>query len=178
MEIIAFAGNLKTGKNYVAEKLYLPLLPKKNTLVMAFADHFKIDSINKSNLEYEKVFGEKDEYTRKKLQLIGTENGRNKFGDMIWINTLDTWIRLYNERGIERFIITDLRFINEHKYLKSKGAKIIKIEAPNRQLKNLKKNNKDILNHISETELNQINFDIIINNDYNDNIINDLKKII
>ena len=29
MEVIAFAGNLKTGKNYVAEKLFIPLLPKK-----------------------------------------------------------------------------------------------------------------------------------------------------
>ena len=29
MEIYAFAGNLKTGKNYVAEKLFIPLLPLK-----------------------------------------------------------------------------------------------------------------------------------------------------
>ena len=29
MEIFAFAGGLKTGKNFVAEKLFIPELPKK-----------------------------------------------------------------------------------------------------------------------------------------------------
>ena len=178
MEIIAFAGNLKTGKNYVAEKLFIPLLPIKNTLVMGFADHFKIDAINKGNLKYEKVFGEKDDETRKKLQLMGTENGRDKYGQDIWINTLDTWMKIYHERGIQRFIITDLRFKNEYEYLKNKNAKIIKIEAPNRQKENLKNQNLDILNHRSETELNDIQFEYIINNDYNDKIIEDIKNII
>ena len=179
MEIIAFAGNLKTGKNYVAEKLFLPLLSKKSTLVRGFADHFKVDSINKGNLKYENVFGEKDEKTRNQLQLLGTENGRNKYGDNIWIDTLDTWMKIYYDRGINRFIITDVRFLNEIEYLKSKNAKIIKIEAPKRQLHNLnEKINQNILNHVSETELNNYKFEYIINNDFNNNIINDLKKII
>ena len=178
MEIYAFAGNLKTGKNYVAEKLFIPLLPFKNTLVMGFADHFKIDAINKGNLKYEKVFGEKDDETRKQLQLMGTENGRDKYGQDIWINIVDTWMKIYNERGVERFIITDLRFKNEYEYLKSKNAKIIKIEAPNRQKENLKGQDLQVLNHRSETELNDIEFNYIINNDYNDKIIEDLKCLI
>ncbi len=178
MEVYAFAGNLKTGKNYVAEKLFIPLLPFKNTLVMGFADHFKIDAINKENLKYEKVFGEKDDETRKQLQLMGTENGRDKYGQDIWINIVDTWMKIYNERGVERFIITDLRFKNEYEYLKSKNAKIIKIEAPNRQKENLKGQDLQVLNHRSETELNDIEFDYIINNDYNDKIIEDLKCLI
>lgn len=178
MEVYAFAGNLKTGKNYVAEKLFIPLLPFKNTLVMGFADHFKIDAINKGNLKYEKVFGEKDDETRKQLQLMGTENGRDKYGQDIWINIVDTWMKIYNERGVERFIITDLRFKNEYEYLKSKNAKIIKIKAPNRQKENLKGQDLQVLNHRSETELNDIEFDYIINNDYNDKIIEDLKCLI
>lgn len=178
MEVYAFAGNLKTGKNYVAEKLFIPLLPFKNTLVMGFADHFKIDAINKGNLKYEKVFGEKDDETRKQLQLMGTENGRDKYGQDIWINIVDTWMKIYNERGVERFIITDLRFKNEYEYLKSKNAKIIKIEAPIRQKENLKGQDLQVLNHRSETELNDIEFDYIINNDYNDKIIEDLKCLI
>ena len=178
MEIYAFAGNLKTGKNYVAENIFIPLLPKKNTLVMAFADHFKVEAITKRNLNYENVFGVKDEKTRIELQKMGTENGRDKFGQDIWIKTLDTWIKIYHERGVERFIITDLRFKNEYDYLKEKNAKIIKIDAPNRQKENLKDENKEILNHRSETELNDIQFEYIINNDYNENIIEDLTKII
>lgn len=178
MEIYAFAGNLKTGKNYVAENIFIPLLPKKNTLVMAFADHFKVDAITKKNLNYENVFGYKDEKTRIELQKMGTENGRDKFGQNIWINTVDTWMKIYHERGIERFIITDLRFKNEYEYLKNKNAKIIKIEAPLRQKENLKGEDLNILNHRSEIELNDISFDNIINNDYNENIIEDLKKFI
>ena len=99
-------------------KNYLYLNYQKNTLVISFADHFKVDSINKNNLSFDKVFNNKDDQTRKQLQLIGTENGRNKYGENIWINIIDTWMKIYNQRGIERFVITDLRFKNEYEYLK------------------------------------------------------------
>ena len=178
MIIYAFSGKQKVGKNYVAEKLFIPLLENKNTMVMAFADHFKVDAIVKNNLPYDKAFGEKDVKTRKILQKLGTEEGRDKYGEDIWIKILDTWIRIYEERGIERVIITDLRFKNEYEYLKSKKAIIIKIEAHNRQILNLNTSNKEILNHKSETELNELPYDYLINNNYNNNIINDLKKII
>ena len=177
MEVIALTGGCKTGKDYIAN-LLLSLLPSKNTLIIAFADHFKVDSITKNNLNYDKVFGEKDEETRKKLQLIGTENGRDKFGQDIWINIIFTWMKVYNERGIKRFIITDLRFKNELEFVKNLNGKVIKVNAPLRQKNNLKNQSLSILNHRSETELLNYNFDNIINNDYNDNILKDLQDIL
>ena len=171
MEIYAFMGKQKVGKNYVAEKLLIPLLNKhsfKNTIVMGFADQLKVNAIIKENLPYEKAFGDKDLKTRKILQKLGTEEGRDKFGQDIWIRYLDTWLKIYQERGIERVIVTDLRFKNEYDYLKSKNAKIIKVVAPNRQMKNLNINvDEEILKH-----------DYLVNNDYNDDIENDLLKIV
>ena len=47
--------------NYVAENILLPMLPEKNTVVLSFADHFKVDTINKDGLKYEEVFHDKTE---------------------------------------------------------------------------------------------------------------------
>ena len=80
MEIIGLLGHQGVGKNYISEKILPSLLEKKNYVVLAFADHFKIDCISKYNADYDKVYGEKDFETRKLLQKIGTEEGRNKFG--------------------------------------------------------------------------------------------------
>jgi CO dehydrogenase nickel-insertion accessory protein CooC1 len=110
VEIIGLLGHQGVGKNYIAEKILPKLLPNKNTVVLAFADHFKIDCISKYGAEYDKVYGEKDFKTRKLLQKVGTEEGRNKYGDDIWIKTLDNWIKTLNSRGVERFIISDVRF--------------------------------------------------------------------
>lgn len=158
IEIFGFIGNMGSGKNYVAEKLFLPNLSLKPSLVIAFADHFKLTAVCFQKLDYNKVFGEKDETTRKRLQELGTEFGRDKYGDNIWCDVLYNTMRMYSERGIARFIITDVRFENEVKFIKELGGVIIKIEAPDRTLLRLQKesNNdeekiKELSNHRSET---------------------------
>ena len=52
----------------------------------------------------------------------GTEEGRLKYGEDIWAKTLQMWIRVYKDRGLERVIVTDLRFPNEVKWLKQQGG--------------------------------------------------------
>ena len=185
MELIGFLGHQGVGKNYLAETILPKILNKKNTVILAMADHFKVDSICKYNLEYDKVFGEKDYYTRKKLQEIGTEEGRCKYGEDIWVNILATWIKTLNKRGTERFIITDLRFQNEVDWCKSMGGTVIKINAPNRYMKRVEnesmKNNSNkesIINHPSESGIDKIsNYDYIVDNDYNSNIETQLINI-
>jgi hypothetical protein len=172
MEVFGFIGNMGCGKNYIAEKVFLPKLKPKSTLVMAFADHFKITAICFQKLEYTKVFGEKDEYTRKQLQQLGTELGRDNYGDDIWLNVLYNWMRVYNERGIERFIITDVRFENEVNFIKSLNGKVIKIEAPDRNLDRLMKESNgdqnkllELANHRSETYIKEFKeYDYLIDN--------------
>ena len=118
MELIGLLGHQGVGKNYIAEVVLKEILPKKNTVILAFADHFKVDCICKHGASYKKVFEKKDFPTRRLLQLVGTEEGRNKYGSDIWIKTLETWIKLLNSRGVERFIICDVRFQNEANWIK------------------------------------------------------------
>ena len=188
IEIIGISGKLGSGKNYVTENIIQHLLTPKKTLLLAFADDFKIETITKDNLSYERVFIKKDSESREKLQNRGTKEGREKYGENIWVDTLEQWIRLYSERGIERFIILDIRFINEAELVKKLGGIIIRINAPDRTMDKYieeTNNNHDaiqrISNHISETELdNYTKFDYYVNNTKSNekNIFNDIEKII
>ena len=186
MEIYGILGHQGVGKNYLAEKVLPEILPNKQYLVVALADHFKIDAINKHGLSYDKVYGKKDFKTRKKLQEIGTEEGRYIYGDKIWINTLETWMTTFYTRGIERFIIPDLRFQNEVNWIKKLNGTVIKIVSEERfniRLQNEtngdSKKIEEIKNHPSESGIDKIiNFDFQINNDLNNNIFNEIRKYI
>jgi len=178
MQIIGLLGHQGVGKNHIAEIVLPKLLSQKNTVVLAFADHFKIDCISKHNADFNKVYGQKDYDTRRLLQKVGTEEGREVFGYDIWIRTLHNWIKILNSRGVERFIISDLRFQNEVEWIKSLNGIIIKINAPNRYQHRLETETgndiekiNEIKNHPSEVNIDKIeSHDILVNNDYNDNI--------
>mgnify|MGYP001265092179 CR=1 FL=1 len=79
---------------------------------------------------------------------------------------------MYHSRGVERFIITDVRFVNEAEWLKRCGGKLIKIEAPDRYHERLMQESggnqeryDSIKNHPSEKNIRNIkNIDFIINN--------------
>lgn len=184
IEIIGLLGHQGVGKNYISEKILPTILSKKNYVVLAFADHFKIDCISKHNVDYNKVFGEKDFETRRLLQLCGTEEGRNKYGFDIWVKTMHNWVKVLSSRGVERFIISDVRFENEIEWIKSLGGIIIKIEATERYKQRLinetngdEEKMKEIMNHYSEINIDIIkNYDILIHNDFNNNINNELKE--
>ena len=188
MEVYGFIGNMGCGKNYIAEKIFLPKLKPKPTLVMAFADHFKITAICFQNLSYDKVFGEKDDHTRKTLQQLGTELGRDKYGDDIWLRVMYNWMKVYTERGIERIIITDARFENEINFIKKLEGKVIKIYAPDRNMDRLIKESngdemkiKELSKHRSETFIEEFQeYDYIINNskDNIENVNDEIYKII
>lgn len=184
-EIIGLLGHQGVGKNYIAEKI-LPkiLINSRNTVVLAFADHLKIECISKLGADFDKVYGEKDYETRKLLQITGTEEGRDKYGKDIWIKTLENWIKVLNSRGVERFIISDVRFANEAKWVKSMGGTVIKISSPQRYQarlmkesskggnsgKSLEERMKELMEHPSEKEIDTVKtFDFEIKNDPGDN---------
>ena len=180
-EIIGLLGHQGVGKNYIAEKILPEILPQsRNTVVLAFADHLKIECISKLGADFDKVFGEKDYETRKLLQITGTEEGRNKYGQDIWVKTLENWVKVLNSRGVERFIISDVRFANEAKWVKSMGGTVIKITSPQRYQarlmkecskggnsgKSLEERMKELMEHPSEKNVDTIEtFDFEIKND-------------
>ena len=112
VEIFGFSGKLGTGKDFLANALN-NMLPAVPTLFLALADQLKIEAIVKGGLSRDKVYGKKDEETRKVLQELGTSQGRDKYGEDIWINYLTEWMIQHVNRGIRRFFITDVRFSNE-----------------------------------------------------------------
>ena len=169
MVIIGFSGKMGSGKNYIAESIVAPFLRKNGfqVVVIAFADQLKIDVMNKYNLSYEDVFDRKTLATRDILQLEGTENGREKRGADVWIKYVASWIAIFAARGIEHFLIPDVRFRNEAEWILSQGGIIVKINAPDRHEEHCRTKNilPDKIMHSSETELDEWDgYNLFINN--------------
>jgi hypothetical protein len=66
------------------------------------------------------------------LQLMGTEAGRDVFGQNLWIASLEKslkrYIDHYDEMGMESdFVITDVRFPNEIESIRNMGGKIVQV---------------------------------------------------
>jgi phosphomevalonate kinase len=180
--LIGIIGKLGVGKDYISHNVIEVVLKKYKSsyLQLAFADQIKINVMTKKNIQYQDVYIDKTQETRQLLQIEGTEEGRNSdLGPNIWINYLDNWIKVFENRGIENFIISDVRFKNELEYIKKNNGITIKIVAPNRNMKKLQSESngdQDVLNkirnHRSECDLDDIQnseYDMIIYNDIDSN---------
>jgi hypothetical protein len=158
--LIGFSGKIGSGKNFIAEEVFLPKLfdiysrTKPSTKLIpyffSFGDHLKIECLCRNS--YEKLdkktaihnfFVEKDQDTRDMLQKYGTENGRHVYHEDIWIRAVETWINIQESRlgklrektntdFLPIFIISDVRFKNEANFIKSNDGILIRVNAPNR----------------------------------------------
>jgi deoxynucleotide monophosphate kinase-like protein len=131
----------------------------------SLAWHFKIGLIGKGLATYDEVFFTKPANVRTLLQREGTEEGRDKYGEDVWVNTMQQWFRLLNEKwGIEKFCIPDVRFPNEANAIKAMGGKVLRIDSPIRARSSaLSKQQRE---HKSEIALDSYDaFDAIIQND-------------
>lgn len=91
---------------------------------------------------------------REFLQRYGTESHRGTFGDDFWTDQCLPVGGFYAGRAI---VITDCRFINEAERIKELGGIIVKVERAAAVDKNP---------HSSETQLEQIEPDWLLVNDY------------
>lgn len=90
---------------------------------------------------------------RRLLQYYGTEGARDIFGDSIWTDTADKYIK---ENNIKKIAISDIRFENELKWLKSKqDSFLIKVKRPGIG---------PINSHSSDLGINDNKCDIVIEN--------------
>jgi hypothetical protein len=75
--IIGFSGKIGSGKDYVSKNIFLPILKNNikniNYLFLAFADPLKQECSLRYGCEYNKLYKDKDLFTRKSLQDVGTE---------------------------------------------------------------------------------------------------------
>lgn len=180
IEIYAFAGKMGSGKNFIAEKVFSKMMEPKPTVFLCFADQIKIDGIYKKGLDRNKCWIKKDEKTRRTLQTVGTEEGRDVYGKEIWISNLREWMIMHAYRGIQRIIVTDMRFANEFDFIKSIDGTCIMVSAPQRNSDALDREATEedgqinaekraiLAAHSSETDFDdgKREFDYTINNDY------------
>lgn len=85
---------------------------------------------------------------RRLLQRVGTEGGRDIFGDNIWIDTA------FNKID-GNAVITDVRFKNEMQAILDRGGFVIRIEREGVGPRN---------DHPSETELSDAEFSTVVHN--------------
>lgn len=86
------------------------------------------------------------------LQQIGTECGRNIIHPNVWINATANFIKLY--KGNCTFVISDLRFLNEKRWIERQNGITIRV----------RRDNLPTMNHVSETTLDNEPHDYIILN--------------
>lgn len=95
-----------------------------------------------------------DPEVREFLQRLGTEAGREIFGEDFWV---DHALRAYDEsRGLTRVVVCDVRFRNEVDAIRQRGGEVLRIRRPGFDAPN---------GHRSEQELADFRHDLYINND-------------
>jgi energy-coupling factor transporter ATP-binding protein EcfA2 len=167
--IIALCGHAQSGKstaaNIIAKFASVP------TYQLSFA--YKLKAItamafDESISKYENNKTEKPsgiQFTRREL-LQKTAEFFRAINPDVFVGILEVINPDYN------YIVTDLRFLNEAKYIKSKGGIIIKIEDKSTE----KVNGLELLSH--EKEIEQIVADITIDNTEKTGLDDYQKKII
>ena len=124
-------------------------------------------------LSFERLFVRKDAETRRLLQRVGLEH-RQRFGDSVWIDLLDLQLQVDFACGVDVEIVTDLRFRSEKRYFEHErdDALCVRLEAPLRTLAKARSETDGdqaqidaILSHVSERDLEQERFDVLVPND-------------
>lgn len=174
MVVFLLSGKAGSGKDTFAEFVsdYATLVGKK-CLRIAYADSVK-------DIAYQLGWdGKKDERGRKLLQVIGTEAGR-AYCPTIWIDKAIEKLRIAQESGVDIVCITDCRYPNEIERMKALDwivGKVVsvRIERPGAGA-------GENANHISETSLDDWQFDYTVQNDgwllsYREKIFNLLEEV-
>lgn len=119
VRVFGMLGRMGSGKDYVAKhflKRALREIRGENgtCLTLAFADGLKRESASKYGFDYESLYAKKTKESRFHCQKLGTEYGRNVYGNSVWIRQLLVEMRTHYEvNDVRLFVVTDVRFANE-----------------------------------------------------------------
>lgn len=132
VEVLGISGKARSGKDFLTKAVVVPA----GFLPISLADHFKISAAAKGVLSTGEPFDvdveqlwekDKDDAHREVLQLEGTERGRDVFGEDIWVKHLELWFYKFKLYGFRRFVVPDIRFVNEVQAIQRLGGKVYRI---------------------------------------------------
>lgn len=171
--IIGLSGYARSGKDTAADHLvaeygftrYSFAAPMKEAMyrLNPIVSSDAIGSFRYQNLV--DVYGlddAKDSYPeiRRLLQVFGTEVGREMFGPNFWVDLA------LNSAKEDKVVISDVRFKNEAEGIKSAGGQVWRIN---------RLGIGPVTNHASEIDLDDYQFDNVIDNNYS---VQDLNSVI
>lgn len=172
---IAISGKANSGKNTVANIINHNLAYGFASKTLAFADPIKeIIRTTFPFLKRKYLYGS-SKYRdtiingaldsdgnpltiRRALLDIGTRH--REYNNYVWINVLDDRVKKAIKMGVEKVIVTDVRFREEFDHLKNNGFFLIRVVRDSSSDKQI--------NHSSETNQEQIKdseFDFLLAND-------------
>jgi len=101
-------------------------------LEVALADDIKLRAVATGVATYEEVFcGSKPPHVRTWLQEEGTERGRHLYGEDVWARSLFARLqRIEAQWGFDKFVVTDVRFLNEVRYIAGRDGLVLRVHAP------------------------------------------------
>ena len=164
--LIGLVGYAGTGKDTVRH-----LLETEHGFVgLAFADPIRamLRALFTTNGIDEKYIDERDhkEATiedlltaqpvtyRQMAQTLGTEWGRNLSPDF-WLHIAGAFIAEQRRRGERLFVISDVRFVNEARWVKDAGGELWRIR---------RRGVRPVRKHVSETEIKRIKCNRLVDN--------------
>jgi dephospho-CoA kinase len=160
-QIIGLTGYAQSGKDTLGKYL----VEQKGFTRVSFADGVReaLYNLNPTfgmySYELRKIVdsygwekAKENSEVRELLQRMGTEVGRQMFGENVWID-----LALKKAQGLDKIVFTDVRFPNEAEAIRKLGGKIIRIE---------REGVNAINSHISEKPISLELVDQIIHNDF------------
>ncbi len=166
MKVILISGKAGSGKDEVAKllKMYLG-----NTVITKLAKYIKLFATEMTDWD-----GKEDDKPRTFLQEMG-DNLRLLDKNFLTKRMIEDF-KLY-EKFYDYVIISDVRLVNEIEYIKANYLNVVTIRVNAKEsTRKLTEKEKE---HITETELdNYNNFDYVIENDFKDDLKDEVKEII
>lgn len=170
MRLFLISGKAGSGKNEVAQ-IIKDNLPK--TVISSLSKYIKLFAIEMTTWN----FNDEDNKPRTFLQTMGDE--LRNIDENFLTKRLYEDIKLY-EKYYDNLVLSDVRLINEILYFKSKvELDVITIRINSSESKRELSNTEKV--HLTETELDNYNFDYVIENDFNntlnEKVVNILKGL-
>ena len=166
IQVIALVGKAGSGKTISGQYLVdhfgykrLRFAERLKAMLYAFGlNEREVDGDDKGT-PCESLCGQTPRHA---MQTLGTEWGRRMIGDKLWVKALERDMLLEISAGMTKFVIDDMRFLNEEAWLynlydsmyKHGDMLDVRIVRIIRDVEEVSKNDDSM--HISETEMDKI----------------------